>query len=335
MTGVAERLSPGVRVSAERPDFAVSAAWFDAWDAAHLDDARGHLVAGVRLLDSRARIGPASYRLRRSRTNPHTAIFDADAAGVTREALLHGVDVVRLEYLPEGSPLLAVARGWRGARIVSHALAPVVDCRCSYAEWLARRGKRVRQRWPRMERHAFETLGLRYERVAAVDNLPMLLAEMFALERAGWKGRERSAITDDPADTLFYTALATQAMAAGALRLALLRDGGRLVAFEYAVLGGDRAYVLKVAYDETYAAASIGHVLAARHIRDCCEDDAIAWYDQLGNGMTPAAYKLRFADETHVRSRVTLYADTWRGWLVRLHDLARARAKALRDRWRR
>lgn len=330
MTRVAERLSPEREGATTGGDFAASAEWFDAWDAAYLGAARACSVGGVRLMDERGALGPVGYRLRRSRANPHTAAFDGDPAGVSRDTLLDAADVVRIEYLPEDSTLLAAARAWPDARIAPHALAPVADCRSSYADWLGRRSKRVRQRWPKLERHAFEALGLRYERVARADDLPRLLAEMFALERAGWKGREGSAIADSPTDTSFYTALATRAMAAGALRLALLRDGARLVAFEYAVVGGDRAYVLKVGYDEAYEDASIGHVLAARHIRDCCEDADVAWYDQLGNGMTPAPYKLRFADETHARWRVMLYAPTWRGRLVHARDLVRERIKAPR-----
>lgn len=325
MTGVAERLSERADARAA-DDFATSATWFDAWDAAYLGPMRPVTVGTLRLMDARGAIGPMRYRLRRSRTNPHTAIFDGDVAGVTPTALLDGTDVVRIEYLPEGSALLAVARNWPEAVIAPHALAPVADCRGSYSDWLKRRSKRIRQRWPKMERHAFEGLDLRYERVARIDDLPSLLAEMFALEKSGWKGREGSAIADSADDTLFYIGLATRAMAAGALRLALLRDGERLVAFEYAVVGGDRAYVLKVAYDEAYEDASIGHVVAARHIRDCCDDPTIAWYDQLGNGMTPAPYKLRFADETHERWRLTLYGSGL-GQLVRLRDEARARAK--------
>ena len=326
MTGVAERLSPPGRSSAPRDDFAASPAWFEAWDAAYLD-ARPVEIGGVRLVDVDARTGPVPYRLRRSRTNPHTAVFDADPLGLTPPMVLDGADVVRLDYLPEDSALLAAARDWPGARVAPHALAPVVDCRRPYADWLGRRSTRIRRRWPKLERNAFETLGLRYERVSAVHDLPVLLAEMLVLERAGWKGRERTAIADSAADTLFYTGLATRALAAGALRLALLRDGERLVAFEYAVIGGDRVYVLKVAYDEAYEEASIGHVLAARHIRDCCGDADVAWYDQLGNGMTPAPYKLRFADALHTRWRVTLYGGG-RGQLVRAHDLARDRIKA-------
>ena len=336
MTGVAERLSQGAG-ALSASDFVVSPAWFEAWDAAYLAPARPVALDGLALLDTRANVGPVGLRLRHARTNPHTALFDVAGAIPDAAALLRGADVLSLDYLPEGSPLLAAAQGWRSShrvRIAPHARVPVVDCRRPYSEWLAARSKRLRQRWPRLEREAFGVHGLTYERLTCFGDLPRLLARLFALEQAGWKGREKTAIADSAADTLFYTQLATRAAAAGALRIALLRAGERIVAFEYAVLGGGRLYVLKVSYDEAYGEASIGHVLAARHIRDCCEDPAIAWYDQLGNGLTPAPYKLRYADVVEDRFRITLYARSTRGTLAWLRDAGRAQAKRLRDRWR-
>lgn len=337
MTGVAERLSEESGAP-QAPPFVLSPAWFEAWDAAYLAPGRRADRGGLALLDTVTRIGPVPLRLRRARTNPHTALFDATGAVPEAAALLDGADLVTFDYLPEGSPLIGAARGWQEShrvRIAPHARVPIVDCRQPYAAWLAGRSKRLRQRWPKLEARAFGDLGLRYERLTRFDDLPMLLAELLALEQAGWKGREGSAIADSPADTLFYTQLATRAAAAGALRMALLRQGNRIVAFEYAVLGGDRLYALKVSYDEALEEASIGHVLAARHIRDCCEDPGIAWYDQLGNGMTPAPYKLRYADVVEDRFRITLYARNWRGSLAHARDEAHARARRLQNRWRR
>lgn len=336
MTGVAERLSQGA-AAPQAPAFVVSPAWFEAWDAAYLAPARRADCEGLALLDTRAAVGPVGLRLRHARTNPHTALFDAAGPVPDATELLRGADVLSLDYIPESSPLLDAATGWRRThrvRIAPHARVPVVDCRRPYADWLAARSKRLRQRWPRLEREAFGVHGLRYERLSRFDDLPILLARLFALEQAGWKGRERTAIADSPADTLFYTQLATRAAAAGALRIALLRAGERIAAFEYGVLGSDRLYVLKVSYDEAFENASIGHVLAARHIRDCCEDPEIAWYDQLGNGLTPAPYKLRYADGIEDRFRITLYAGNWRGTLAWARDAARTRAKRLRDGWR-
>ncbi len=337
MTGVAERLSQGAGALPAASDFTVSPAWFEAWDAAYLAPARRADVGGLPLLDTRAKVGPVKVRLRHARTNPHTALYDATGPVPDATALLRGVDVTQFDYVPDGSPLLAAVAAWRRThrvRVAPHARVPVVDCRRPYAEWLAARSKRLRQRWPKLERAAFGPLGLSYERLGRFDDLPMLLAQLFALEQAGWKGRDRTAIADSRADTLFYTQLATRAAAAGALRIALLRQGDRIVAFEYGILGRDRLYALKVSYDEAFEHASIGHVLAARHIRDCCEDPAIAWYDQLGNGITPAAYKLRYADVVEDRYRITLYGRGWRGTVAHARDMARASAKRLRDRWR-
>jgi CelD/BcsL family acetyltransferase involved in cellulose biosynthesis len=336
VTGVAERLSQDAGAP-PASDFVVSPAWFEAWDAAYLAPARRIDLGGLALLDMRATVGPVPFRLRHARTNPHTALFDTAAHLPDVQTILRGADVVSLDYVPEGSPLLTAAREWcrtYHVRVAPHARVPVVDCRRPYSDWLAARSKRLRQRWPRLEREAFGEHGLTYERLSRFDDLPMLLAHLFALEQAGWKGREKTAIADSAADTLFYTQLATRAAAAGALRIALLRAGERIVAFEYAVLGGDRLYVLKVSYDEAYEHASIGHVLAARHIRDCCEDSEIAWYDQLGNGLTPAPYKLRYADVVEERFRITLYASNARGSLAWARDGLRARAKRLRDRWK-
>lgn len=337
MTGVAGRLNQGAEAPRSGSDFVVSPAWFEAWDAAFLAPDRPARIGDLFLIDTHGKAGPVPLRLRRARTNPHSAVFDTDGPVPDTAAALDGVDLVQLDYVPAGSSLLAAAERWsrtHRVRVAPHARVPVVDCRQPYPDWLAARSKRLRQRWPKLEAKAFGKLGLRYERLSRFDDLPMLLAQLFALEQAGWKGREGTAIADSAADTLFYTGLATRAAAAGALRIALLRDGERIVAFEYALLGGDRLYVLKVSYDEALEHASIGHVLAARHIRDCCEDRDISWYDQLGNGMTPAAYKLRYADVIEDRYRITLYGRGWRGTLACARDAARARAKRLRDRWR-
>ena len=318
----------------------MSAEWFASWDAAYLEaDQQPLEIDGIALLDETARLGAFKYRHRRARTNVHTPAFDVTsevATDLATRLVGDGIAVVTLDYLPEGSSLIAAAAAWRRyhVQVEPHARAPAADCRGPYADWLARRSKRVRLRWPRMIGHVTETLGLRYQSFDRFDDLPGLLPQLFAVERSGWKGRSGTAIACSAADTQFYTTLAYRAATAGALRVVTLCDGDRIVAFEYALVGGDRLYVLKVGYDEAYEEASIGHVLATLHIRDCCADPRIAWYDKLGNGMTPAAYKLRYSDTVDTLYRVTLYASGWRGRMVRLHDKARRLAKRLRDRWR-
>jgi CelD/BcsL family acetyltransferase involved in cellulose biosynthesis len=244
--------------------------------------------------------------------------------------------MVTLEYVPEGSRLLEAARTWdpRHMTILPQAAAPVADCRGAYSDWLAARSKRARSRWAKLERMLVGDMGMQFEVLDGRDRLGALLDECLAVEQSGWKGREGTAILDNAADTLFYTSLAREAAAAGVLRLAVLRHEGRIVAFEYGVIGGDRLFLLKVGYDEAFEQLSVGHVLATLNIRHCCVDPDIAWYDKLGNGMTPAAYKLRFSDRIDTLYRITLFGRSWRGRLLHLYQRARYRAKLLRDRWR-
>ncbi|MEH3048575.1 GNAT family N-acetyltransferase [Sphingomonas adhaesiva] len=309
--------------------------WFDSWSAAF---GVTEQVGGVTMVRERVGVGPLALPRLRSATNPHSVRFDIAPDAPLDDDLPRRLlaaargGVVRIDYLDAEARLLGAARDWVTTHRVSigaHALSPVADCRSGYPAWLARRSKRIRQRLRTGEAMLIGQRGMRFE--VRRDVAPDLLPRLFALERAGWKGRAGTAIADDRATGTFYTLLAARAAAAGALRLALLWEGERLVAFEYGVLGGRRLFLLKVAYDEELADYSPGYLTAALHVAACCDDPAIDWYDKLGNGMTPAPYKLRFADGCDTLYRVTLYPRGPLGAAWQTADAARARAKAWRD----
>jgi len=321
-------------VTSRRP-FHYGSDWFDCWTAAF---GRADQVAGLHIVPAERRIGPLRFRVLRSATNPHSVHYGVgdDAPlpdDLPQRLLAHARSAaVELDYLPADGRLVQAARAWRGVRvrIAPHAMAPLVDTSGSHEAWLARRSKRVRTLL-RRENEAAARLGMRFEAVTHDPTASDLWTRMLALEQAGWKGRERTAILDDPAATRFYTDLAARAAAAGALQIGLMWLGERLVAFEFGVLGGERLFLLKVAYDEEFAGMSLGHVLAARMIRHCFEHPAISCYDKMGNGMTPAPYKLRFADACAPLYRVTIYAPGAAGVTLFAYDEARVRAKAWRD----
>ncbi|MBB5710980.1 GNAT family N-acetyltransferase [Sphingomonas xinjiangensis] len=309
--------------------------WFDAWKAAF---GGAFQRDGLTLVDGRERLGPLGYRVLSSATNPHSVNYDvARACAVPPDLpkrLLTDAALVRLSYLHAESRLLAAAMGWRGSHrqiVAPHALTPVIDCRGSYDAWLAARSRRFRQRLRRDEAQATGAMAMRFEVRRDDPASSGLLQRMFTLEQAGWKGAGGTAVQDDAATEHFYTELARNAAAAGALRLALLWDGDRLVAFEYAILGGRRLFVLKVAYDERFADLSLGYVTAALHLRHCFAQPDIDRYDQMGNGMTPAGYKLRFTDDCETLYRVTLFAPGLLGTILFFRDRARARVKAWRN----
>lgn len=321
-------------VSSTEP-FHFGSDWFDCWTEAF---GPAGSVGGLRVVAAERRIGPLRFPVLRSATNPHSVHYGLSEIAplpddLPRQLLAHTrAAAVELDYLPEGARLLSAARRWRGVRVrvAPHALAPLIDTTTGYDAWLGRRSKRVRTLL-RREGEAAALLGMRFEQVTDDPTASDLWQRMLALEQSGWKGRERSAILDDPAATRFYTALAKRSAAAGALQIGLMWLGERLVAFEFGVLGGGRLFLLKVAYDEEFAHLSLGHVLSARMIRHCFDHPAITCYDKMGNGMTPAPYKLRFADACAPLYRVTIYAGGPSGLALFAYDEARARAKAWRD----
>lgn len=318
--------------------FHLDAAWFSCWSAG-FGAKLGPVFDrhGLRLIEDRARIGPLGFARIRGATNPHSAHYDAapDAhlpADLPARLFADGPSVLQFDYLAEDSALLVAARGWDGrVRIVPHALSPVVDCRCRYDRWLAARSKRIRQRLRSGGREAFGRLGMTTEFRTDDPTASDLFDRILSVERSGWKGRAGTAIGDNPDELRFYTALVREAAAAGALHVALLWHGERLAAFEFGVRGKRRLFLLKVGYDEEYADISVGYLLAAAHIERCFGDPRIDWYDKMGNGMSPAEYKMRFADRCDTLYRVTAYTPNLRGALLHAYDELRARAKAWRD----
>ena len=317
--------------------FHLDHAWFDCWS-----NAFGPVIReeGLTLVEGRERFGPLRIASIRSATNPHSVHYDvapdAELADdlPTRLFASHDAAMLRFDYLAEDAALLAVARRWSAyyrVRITRHALAPVVDCRGDYDRWFGARSKRIRQRLRAGRKEAFGTLGMTVEFRSDDPTVTDLFDRMLTVEQSGWKGREGTAIRNHCDELRFYTQLVREAAVAGALHVALLWHGDRLAAFEFGVRGERRLFLLKVSYDETYADISVGYLLAAEHIRHCISNPTIDWYDKMGNGMSPAEYKLRFADRCDPLYRVTVYAPGARGALMHAHDVLRARAKAWRD----
>ncbi len=335
---------PSEHFAVSAPDaeaFHLSAGWFESWRSAYLAPGMtACVIDGLPMVADRGRLGPVGYARLRAQTNVHSALFDLPAsqpiADTLFDRLLGDRDLVTIDYVTGESRLLAAARRWPADRVAirPHALSPLADCRTPYEQWRARPRTPARQRWSGLESKLVDGQGMRFDIFDGRTGLQSLLDEIFAVEQSGWKGREGTSIRDNPSDLLFYTRLAERAAAAGALRIAVLKQAERIVAFEYGILGGDRLFLLKVGYDERFAEFSIGHVLAVMHIRHCCDDPAIAWYDNMGNGMTPGTHKLRFADIVDTLYRITLYGDGWRGRLMHYYHAGRDRAKQARDYWR-
>jgi CelD/BcsL family acetyltransferase involved in cellulose biosynthesis len=333
---------------AERAPFHLTDSWSRCWAAAYgegqpftFDVGDAHLHTYLQ----KARFGPMRFPLLAGASNLQTCYFDLEGEGASSEALSElparmlrtGAAQVRIDWLAEDSQLLAAAEGWASRHLMlvePFALSPLADCSGSFDAYLARAGSSVAKYWKACRRHILNG-PLEFSIVTGGPGLGALLEEMFALEAAGWKGREGSAILSCPAETLFYRSLAFAAAEAGALRIALLREEGRLIAYEYCVLGGASVFAMKVGYDENRRRLQPGHMTALMNIRDVCDDPALDWYDMLGNSMRLAAYKQRFATDYRTVSRVRLFARTPIGMMLYALYRAKPLAKRLRSLGRR
>ena len=207
-----------------------------------------------------------------------TALLDHADAAPGAGLFLH------LQALDADGPLLAAlasvcARQGRRARVVCREERALLASPLAPQAYLeaAMSGKK-RKELRRQHRRLGEEGALVFERTADDAGLDRWIDTFLALERAGWKGREGSALASDPRKEALFRAALGGAAAAGRLeRLSLMLDGraiGMLVNF----LCPPAAFSFKTAYDERYARYSPGVLLQRENLALLTRDD-IAWTD--------------------------------------------------------
>jgi len=149
------------------------------------------------------------------------------------------------------SPFIALDDGWEGY----------------YAALPSRKRSELRRRGRRLA----EAGTLVYEVTEGHDDLGLLLDEALEVEASGWKGREGTAIAEDPRLVGFYREMATWAQRHGWLRLAFLRFDGRAVAFDLCLEAGGHHYLLKTGFRPDFGRFSPGMLLRAHMIQRAFE----------------------------------------------------------------
>jgi CelD/BcsL family acetyltransferase involved in cellulose biosynthesis len=108
--------------------------------------------------------------------------------------------------------------------------------------------------------------------------LEAALAEFLRIEASGWKGTGgcRSAIALHREIDTFYRELTARFGAERRCSINLLKLDGKAIAAHYALIDGRRMNLLKIAYDETYAAEGPGNRLLHEVLAWCCATPEIA-----------------------------------------------------------
>ena len=169
--------------------------------------------------------------------------------------LLHAIKVNDSfwDHLVTRDAQFSVLRQWQRA---------VLRPRGTYEEWFEgnfdrKRRKEYRRLANRLsEQGTFEQLAFQ----CTEDSRPWA-AEILSLEASGWKGKRGTALaTDKELKTAFIDACQLLA-ASGKLRFWKLVLNGKAIASAYAIVEGDQAWLVKIAYDEAFAKFSPGVLL--------------------------------------------------------------------------
>jgi CelD/BcsL family acetyltransferase involved in cellulose biosynthesis len=143
------------------------------------------------------------------------------------------------------------------------------------AEVSSKRLKELR----RLRRRLTEEGALTHETAKDANAVDAALAGYLAVEAAGWKGRSRSAATQNSSTARFFAGAVTALASEGKARIDRLKLNGRTIAATITLFSGNRAWFWKTAYDEAYARFSPGVQLALDLTESLQGDENIALVD--------------------------------------------------------
>lgn len=330
--------------------------WFQCFLQAFSPDAKlrlltvrqnGKLRAVLPLIEQHW--GPPGFRktLLRSPTNVHSNRFDIVVGAMDSAAAIQTLwqtlksdrtwDILRLEDVPEGGHAerlleLAQTDGYPGALWES--------MRTPYIQFSGT-PRSVEEALGKTDSNFFSNLKKKYKKLEKSGSVYLeritagqagILDQFYALEAAGWKGREGSAIQCEPDTKRFYDALAEAASRNHYLDLRGLRCGDDYAAINYSFTLNSKHYIPKTAYSEKYSQSSPGQLIMREVIRSCLAE-GIEEFDFLGPW---APWKSHWASSTRIHSHVIVYRNNLLGKIahvVRFQGLTRLRRarRAIRE----
>lgn len=165
----------------------------------------------------------------------------------------------------------------------------------------------------RVRRRLQEKLGDSVETVDRAGD-PAAVERFLALEVAGWKGRQGTALSSLPGHADFFREACKEFADLGRLSLLSLEAGDRVLGMKVSLRAGDTMFGFKIAYDESLASFSPGIQLETDYMKRCEDADGIRFNDSCADPTNEMANRL-WPDRRRIRALV-LPARGFRGALA-------------------
>lgn len=157
----------------------------------------------------------------------------------------------------------------------------------------------------RQHKRLSEAGALRFERQTGAQDLDAWVGEFLALEQAGWKGRNRSALVDDPATRAWFAHAMHGAAAHGRLECLRLSLDGAAIAMLANFIAPPGAFSFKTAFDERFARFSPGVLLQRENLELLARDD-VDWCDSCAAADHPMIERIWREKRAMVRVNVAI-----------------------------
>ena len=286
------------------PDGFGDARWFEAWHQAFAPSAVRHRLelpgaAGApELIEGSARVLRCRMRFLVAPVNVHSPRYGWRLTGrpdvaetarrMSRCLAVSGCAGIELALVPEAGGTLELLRALGGSRrwVVAIEEADstlIVDATGDAGVYAKQLPARLVKNLDRQEAKLRAEGAVTFHEAGTGPDWSRWLEAGLAMEAAGWKGAEGSAIVQRDNEAGFYRAVAAAAAADGRLRLFALAVDGRPIAFRLSLLDEGTLFLLKTAYDESFARFGPGNLLLRLVLRQCFEDPAIRAVDLVGH----------------------------------------------------
>jgi len=293
--------SPGT-TPFQRPEWLLP--WYRVFAPDHVHalaarDPAGRLVALLPAVDA----GPPLTLAGDGVSDYRGAIVDGSAAieaMATIRAALDGDDAdCEFDDLPADSAWLSAFERGSSWRAEPACVCPVVPLPRTAAEWRDGLPAGLDRNMRRYGRRLQDDAGARYETVAQAAGVEPALDALFRLHSRRWHDRGELGVLQSGSVRRFHDLSASALFGAGVLRLHLLYAGSQIIAAQYVLVDGGRAYSYISGFDPEWGRYGPGTLLMAHAVASAI-DEGCTELDLL-RGVEPYKYVWGAVNRTSVR----------------------------------